>query len=68
MRAIWIANKAKLEKECFDTKLCLADCLLEGLLFEVALKEYMDLQNIDTENEEINQKIIDIKNIITRLK
>lgn len=68
MRAIWIANKAKLEKECFDTKLCLADCLLEGLLFEVALEEYMDLQNIDTENGEINRIILDIKSILMRLK
>ena len=68
MRAIWIANKAKLEKECFETKFCLADCLLEGLLFEAALEEYIDLQNIDHENEEINQRIIDIKNIITGLK
>lgn len=68
MRAIWIANNAKLEKECFDTKLCLADCLLHGLLFEAALEEYIDLQNIDPENKEIGQKIIDIKSIITRLK
>ena len=68
MRAIWIANKAKLEKECFDTKLCLADCLLDGLLFEAALEEYIDLQNIDPENEEINQKIIDIKRVLTNFK
>lgn len=68
MRAIWIANKAKLEKECFDTKLCLADCLLHGLLFEAALEEYIDLQNIDPENEEINQNIIDIKRVLTNFK
>lgn len=68
MRAIWMANKAKLQKECFDTKLCLADCLVHGLLFEAALEEYIDLQNIDPENEEINCKIINIKDILTRLR
>ena len=68
MRAIWIANKAKLEKECFDTKLCLADCLLEGLQFETALEEYMDLHNIEPGNEEIKQKIVDIKRVLTNFK
>lgn len=68
MRAIWIANKAKLQKECFDTKLCLADCLVHGLLFEAALEEYIDLQKIDPENKEINRRIADIMSILTRLK
>lgn len=68
MRAIWIANKAKSQKECFDTKLCLADCLVKGVQFEAALEEYIDLQKIDPKIEEINIKIANIKDILARLE
>lgn len=68
MRSIWIANKAKFHKDCFETKLCLAESLVGGLQFEAALVEYIDLQNIDPKNQKIKQRIIDIKNIITKLK
>ncbi len=68
MRAIWIANKAKFHQDCFETKLCLADCLVDGLMFDAALEEYIDLQNIGLENKEINRRIADIMTILTRLK
>ena len=68
MRAIWIANKAKLQKECFETKLCLTECRVYGLLFEAALEEYIDLQNIDPEDKEVNTIITNIMTILTRVK
>jgi hypothetical protein len=67
MRTIWIANKAKLEKECFDTKFCLADSLLKGLQFDASLNEYLDLQKISPENKEINCRIKNLKRILTSL-
>ena len=41
---------------------------MHGLLFEASLEEYIDLQNIDPENEEINRKITNIIGIFTGLK
>lgn len=40
MRSIWIANLAIHYKDCFETRLCLANSLLDQLLFDSAIKEY----------------------------
>lgn len=66
MRAIWIANKAKMLCDCFETSLCLADCLSNEILFDAALEEYSSLLVQYPHNDEVNRKIITAKSILEK--
>ncbi len=57
MRAVWIANKAKMEFDCFETRLCLANCLLNALLFDAAIEEYSSLLEQYPDDDEVDRKI-----------
>lgn len=68
LRAVCIANKGKLLCDCFETRLCLADCLLKALLFDSALEEYNSLLLEYPNNDEIINKVNIIKAILERFR
>lgn len=68
MRAVWIANKAKMMFDCFETRLCLADSLLNALLFEAAIEEYSSLLEEYPYNDEVDSKINLAKAILQKFE
>lgn len=66
MRAVWVANKAKMQCDCIDTRLCLADSLLNALLFEAAIEEYNSLLKQCPNDEELDRKINIVKAILQK--
>jgi hypothetical protein len=67
MRSIWIANLALKSKDCFETRLCLADCLLEQLLFDAAFKEYNKALTYEPDNDQAKKGLIISSSFIEKL-
>lgn len=67
MRSIWIANLALNYKDCFETRLCLANCLFEQLLFDAAFKEYKKALTYEPDNNEANEGLIISSSFIEKL-
>ncbi len=68
MRAVWIANKAKMVFDCFETRLCLANCLLNALLFDAAIEEYSSLLEQYPDDDEVDRKINIVNSVLHKFQ